>query len=77
VPGYFSRAKGETQNSTSCSLSTSNGDRKQLFPSVAKTVEKFMRRGESFELMKANAGLVLAAQAKSAPVYVKTDRADT
>jgi hypothetical protein len=36
-----------------------------------------MRPGESFELMKANAGLVLAAQAKSAPVYVKTDRADT
>jgi hypothetical protein len=54
-----------------------NGDRKQLFPSVAKTVEKFMRPGESFELMKANAGLVLAAQAKSAPVYVKTGRADT
>jgi hypothetical protein len=54
-----------------------NGDRRQLFPSVAKTAEKFMRPGESFELMKANAGLVLAALSKSAPVYVKTDRADT
>jgi hypothetical protein len=47
------------------------GDRKKLFPIVAKAVQPFMKPGESFELMKADNKLLQAAQAKAKPVYIK------
>ena len=50
-----------------------NGDRKLLFPIVAKTVQPFMKPGESFELMKADAGLLLTAQSKAKPIYTKNN----
>ncbi len=46
-----------------------DGDRKLLFPLVAKAVQPFMRPGESFELMKADLRLLQAAQSKAEPVY--------
>jgi len=48
-----------------------DGDRKLLFPSVAKVVESFMRPGESFELMKADYSLLQRAQDLAVPVYLK------
>lgn len=46
------------------------GDRRLLFPQVAKVVEPFMRPGESFELMKADRALAKKAREKAAPIYV-------
>ena len=46
------------------------GDRRLLFPQVAKVIEPFMRPGESFELMKADLALAREAKEKSAPIYV-------
>ena len=46
------------------------GDRRLLFPQVAKVIEPFMRPGESFELMKADLALAREAREKSAPIYI-------
>lgn len=47
-----------------------DGDRKALFPLVAKAVQPFMKPGESFELIKADVGLLKVAQANAKPVYI-------
>ena len=46
------------------------GDRRLLFPQVAKVVEPFMRPAESFELMKADLALARKAREKAPPIYV-------
>lgn len=46
------------------------GDRRMLFPQVAKVIEPFMKPGESFELMKADLALAREANEKSTPIYV-------
>ena len=46
------------------------GDRRLLFPQVAKVIEPFMRPGESFELMKADLALAREVREKSAPIYI-------
>ncbi|MGN0734090.1 MAG: enhanced serine sensitivity protein SseB C-terminal domain-containing protein, partial [Emergencia sp.] len=46
------------------------GDRRVLFPQVAKVIEPFMKPGESFELMKADRDLAREAGEKTAPIYV-------
>lgn len=48
-----------------------DGDRKNLFPIVAKQIEPFMCPGESFELMKADIGLLQLAQKIAMPFYSK------
>lgn len=48
-----------------------DGDRKELFPLVARAVQPFMNPGESFELVKADFELLQRAEAISAPVYQK------
>ncbi|ACV61348.1 hypothetical protein Dtox_0405 [Desulfofarcimen acetoxidans DSM 771] len=48
-----------------------DGDRRLLFPLVAKAVQPYMKPGESFELMKADFGLLQRALAVSEPVYQK------
>lgn len=47
------------------------GDRRLLFPEVARAVEPFMTAGESFELMKADWELAQQATKKAAPFYVR------
>ena len=47
------------------------GDRRLLFPIIAKTIEPFMKPGESFELMKADLDLARDASKKTRPFYVK------
>lgn len=46
-----------------------NGDRKLLFPPVAKAIQPYMKPGVSFELLKASYPLLLSAREKSAPVF--------
>ena len=46
------------------------GDRRLLFPQVAKVIEPFMRPGESFELIKADLALAKKAREKAPPIYV-------
>ncbi|MDR2421086.1 MAG: enhanced serine sensitivity protein SseB [Oscillospiraceae bacterium] len=48
-----------------------NGDRKTLFPRVARAVQPHMKAGDKFELLKADYALLEAARAKAEPVYVK------
>ena len=48
-----------------------DGDRKNLFPIIARQIEPFMCPGESFELMKADIGLLHLAQGIAAPFYSK------
>ncbi|MDR2296116.1 MAG: enhanced serine sensitivity protein SseB [Clostridiales Family XIII bacterium] len=45
------------------------GDRKLLFPAVARAVQPHMAAGSNFELLKANTATLAAARKKSAPVY--------
>jgi hypothetical protein len=48
-----------------------NGDRKTLFPRVARAVGPHMKAGDNFELLKADYALLEAARAKAAAAYRK------
>ncbi|MDR1206665.1 MAG: enhanced serine sensitivity protein SseB C-terminal domain-containing protein [Peptococcaceae bacterium] len=48
-----------------------NGDRKQLFPTVAEAVQPYMKPGTTFELLKADLALLNAARKKAAPAFKK------
>lgn len=49
-----------------------HGDRKMLFPLIARVVQPFMKPGESFELIKSDFRLEqIIAQAKAKPIYSK------
>lgn len=45
------------------------GDRKLLFPAVARAVQPHIKPGSNFELLKADLAALAAARQKSAPVY--------
>jgi hypothetical protein len=45
------------------------GDRKQLFPAVARALQPHMKIGSNFELLKANPATLTVARKKAAPVY--------
>jgi hypothetical protein len=47
------------------------GDRKLLFPAVARAVQPHMKTGSSFELLKADPATLAAAREKTTPVYRK------
>ncbi|MDR1329388.1 MAG: enhanced serine sensitivity protein SseB [Oscillospiraceae bacterium] len=46
-----------------------NGDRKLLFPAVAKAIQPHMKAGTSFELLKATFATLQIARDAAAPVY--------
>jgi hypothetical protein len=46
-----------------------NGDRKLLFPRVAKAIQPHMKVGTNFELLKANLPLLAQARAAAEPVF--------
>jgi hypothetical protein len=46
-----------------------NGDRKQLFPAVAKAVQPHMKAGTNFELLKATFATLQIARDAAEPVY--------
>ena len=48
-----------------------DGDRKFMFPIVAKTIQPFMEPGETFELMKADDNLLALVQNIAKPIYQK------
>jgi hypothetical protein len=48
-----------------------SGDRKLLFPHVARAVQPHMKPGDNFELLKADYALLEAARAKAEPAYRK------
>lgn len=49
-----------------------HGDRKILFPLVAKNVQPHMKKGANFELLKATSLTLQIARGKTAPVYKNT-----
>ena len=48
-----------------------NGDRRRLFPMIARAIQPHMKQGTQFELMKATFGLLAQARSKAAAVYKK------
>ena len=48
-----------------------SGDRKRLFPIVARAVRPHIKSGSNFELLKADRTALAAARQKAAPVYGK------
>lgn len=50
-----------------------DGDRKVVFPIVAKAMKPYMKAGESFELMRAEGALGDHARSKGTPFYQSTE----
>ncbi len=67
----LSAQHGEDALSHKLFLIDFDGDRRSLFPLVAKAVQPFMKPGESFELLKADYTLLQQAEKLAQPLYVK------
>jgi hypothetical protein len=69
---YILSARGESEKTPHLLfLIDFNGDRKLLFPYVARAVQPHMKVGTNFELLKASLETLEEARAKAPPVYGK------
>jgi hypothetical protein len=69
---YILSARGENEKTPHLLfLMDFNGDRKLLFPAVARAVQPHMKTGTNFELLKASFETLDAARKKASPVYTR------
>jgi hypothetical protein len=72
---YILTARGEHEKTPHLLfLMDFDGDNKLLFPHVAKAVGPHMKKGASFELLKASPAMLGAARRKAVPVWPVTGR---